>query len=155
MQQRTVKYKAPQTGPMVSGAHLLLVDDDVTDIEYHYDVLQSQGHKVLAISSSYELGATLIERGDFDLVLVGQGSAAFEGRVVVERATSAGCDIPVVVLASHGNMRCYLEAMKLGAVDYVEKPLSAAEMRRVVAACLSSRIADTRGDRTVGRREMP
>ena len=41
--------------------------------------LQSQGHKSVVSCSSYEHGATLVERGDFDLVVVSQGSTAFEG----------------------------------------------------------------------------
>jgi DNA-binding NtrC family response regulator len=137
MHRTIVKSTVPQMAPKVFGTDVLLVDDNATDLEYHYDLLQSQGHKSVVTCSSYEEGATLLGRDDFDLVVVSQGSPAFEGRVVVERTLSAGRHIPVVVLASDADMKCYLEAMELGAVDYLQKPVSAAEMRRVVAACLN------------------
>ncbi|MGH9447465.1 MAG: response regulator [Terriglobia bacterium] len=145
MPQRIMKYAAPQIGQLVPRASVLLVDDDVIDLEYHYDVLQSQGHNIVAASSSYEHGAALFERGDFDLLVVSQGSPAFEGKVLVERATSAARQIPVIVLAGRNDMKCYLEAMQLGAVDYLEKPVPAAEMRRVISTCLSPKAAPERG----------
>jgi FixJ family two-component response regulator len=51
---------------------------------------------------------------------------------VVERALSLDQRRPVVVLSRCLDMNCYLEAMQLGAVDYLEKPVSPAEMLRVV-----------------------
>ncbi len=60
----------------------------------------------------------------YDLVIVDQGGPAFEGRVIVEDAVRKDRKIPVLVITRHHNMACYLEAMQLGAVDYLEKPLA-------------------------------
>lgn len=45
--QIIVNTRAPQLAPPVSGADVLLVDEDLIDLEYHYDLLQSQSHKTV------------------------------------------------------------------------------------------------------------
>jgi FixJ family two-component response regulator len=59
---------------------------------------------------------------EFDFAIVGQGSASFEGRCVLERAEEVHRNIPIVVVARCLDIHCYLEAMDLGAVDYLERP---------------------------------
>jgi FixJ family two-component response regulator len=68
----------------------------------------------------------------FDIVVVSQGSRRFEGRCVVERAIAMDRRLPVVVVARALDMPCYLEAMQLGAVDYLEEPVTVSEMGRVL-----------------------
>jgi DNA-binding NtrC family response regulator len=72
--------------------------------------------------SSYEEGARRVEMEEFDFAIVGQGSASFEGRCVLERAAEMHRNIPIVVVARCLDIHCYLEAMDLGAVDYLESP---------------------------------
>jgi DNA-binding NtrC family response regulator len=71
---------------------------------------------------SYEEGASRVEMEDFDFAIVGQGSACFEGRCVLERAAGMHRNIPIVVVARCLDIHCYMEAMDLGAVDYLERP---------------------------------
>jgi FixJ family two-component response regulator len=59
---------------------------------------------------------------DFDFAIVDQGGTSFEGRCVLERAAETHRTIPIVVVARCLDIRCYLEAMELGAVDYLERP---------------------------------
>jgi len=59
---------------------------------------------------------------DFDFAIVGQGSASFEGRCVLERAAEMQRNVPIVVVARCLDPRCYLDALELGAVDYLERP---------------------------------
>jgi FixJ family two-component response regulator len=59
---------------------------------------------------------------DFDFAIVGQGSASFEGRCVLERAAEMQRNIPIVVVARCLDTPSYLEAMELGTVDYLERP---------------------------------
>ncbi len=134
MDYRTVGY--PQVLPR---GKVLLVDDELRDLEYHFRLLESCGQEVLSCAA-YAQGAGLVECGTVDLVMVGQGGPAFEGRVVLERAASTDRSMPVLVLASSVDMGCYLEAMRLGAVDYLEKPISPTEMRRVIEICLRARM---------------
>jgi FixJ family two-component response regulator len=59
---------------------------------------------------------------EFDFAIVGQGSQSFEGRCVLEQAAEMHRNIPIVVVARFLDVHCYLEAMDLGAVDYLERP---------------------------------
>ncbi len=63
-----------------------------------------------------------------------QGSRTFEDRCVLELTKSIGRKLPIFVLAPFPGMGRYLEAMHLGAVDYLEVSVSSGEMRRVPEA---------------------
>jgi DNA-binding NtrC family response regulator len=73
-----------------------------------------------------------LESGTFDIIVVGQGSRDLEGRCVLEGATAFNRRLPVVVAARHLEMGCYLEAMQLGAVDYLAGAFGSAEIARVI-----------------------
>jgi len=110
---------------------VLLVDPNSRDLEYYRSVLLGQGHAVRACAS-YTEGTLLLNRSSFDLIIVNQGSRNFEGRLLVERAIEIDRHMPVLVLTECLDMGCYLEAMQLGAADYVEKPLSGDNLGRLV-----------------------
>lgn len=112
---------------------VLLIDDDVRDLEYLCRILEDQGYEVTSCTN-YELGAKLAATGFFDAILVGQGGREFKGRVVIERAMELERCPTVVVVARAVDMNCYLEAMELGAVDYLENPVPPMEVKRVMNA---------------------
>ena len=68
----------------------------------------------------------------FAFVMVTQGTPNFEGRCVLERAVEIDRSLPVLVVARCLDMNCYLEAMQLGAVDYLVEPLTVLEIGRVL-----------------------
>lgn len=140
MRQRMLKQQVAEEFLLAPLRKVLIVDDEEADLEYHSQVLQGQGHDVLACQS-YSHGAALAERGEFDFALVGQRTAAFQGRAVIERLRAHHPAIPFVVFAHSKQTRCYLEAMELGAVDYLEKPVHPAEMRRLLGSRVPRRVA--------------
>ena len=100
---------------------VLLVCDDLRGFPSYGGILSVLGYDVV-MCSSYEEGARRVEMEEFDFAIVGQGSASFEGRCVLERAAEVHRNIPIVVVARCLDIHCYLEAMDLGAVDYLERP---------------------------------
>ena len=110
---------------------ILLVDEDERDLRYFATLLGRMGYSVRALMS-YREAAGCLEHEHFDFVIVSQGSPAFETYDVVQRALARDRHTPVVVLTRCLEMNCYLEAMQLGAVDYVEKPLAPVEFERLV-----------------------
>jgi DNA-binding NtrC family response regulator len=68
----------------------------------------------------------------FDFVMVSQGTPNFEGSCVLKRATEINRSLPVLVVARSLDMGCYLEAMQLGAVDYLLEPLTPSDIGRVL-----------------------
>jgi len=117
--------------PPWPGRRVLVIEDDPRDRAFYCGVLQGHGFEVNACESMAE-GARLLEREHYDFVLLEQGSRAFEGRLVLERVLAIDRHLPAVVLTRCADMQCYLEAMQMGAVDYLEKPLSESEVLRVV-----------------------
>jgi len=126
MDQSAGKHLEPNLG-----AAVLLVDEDLEYLESLRRILQGSGHNVDACNS-YTEGIRRLESKAFDIIVVGQGSRNFEGHCVLECATSFDPHLPVVVVARNVEMGCYLEAMQLGAVDYISPGLSGLEIARVV-----------------------
>jgi two-component system C4-dicarboxylate transport response regulator DctD len=122
---------AAQKIQFVPRGRVLLVDEQPGDLEDCRATLQAQRFEVRTCCS-YAEGLRCLDTEVFDFLIVSQGSHAFEGRCVLEHAVEIDRGLPALVVARHHDMGCYLEAMQLGAVDYVEKPLSAAEMVRMV-----------------------
>ncbi len=109
----------------------LVVDQDCKDLQAYTGVLHRMGFEVKPFTN-YQEASRCLEEEPADFVFVNQGSAAFEARGIVQHALARNRRTPVVVLARSLDMGCYLEAMQLGAVDYVEKPLAPAEVEYLV-----------------------
>jgi DNA-binding NtrC family response regulator len=113
------------------GDTVLLVDEDSEHLEHIRRITRGMGYNIHACNS-YAEGIRQLESGAFEFIIVGQGSRFFEGRCVVERAIEIDRRLPVVVVARQLETECYVEAMQLGAVDYVAEPSVGAEIARVL-----------------------
>ena len=122
----------------------LIVDQDDQDLQYYTTALLLLGYDVHPVGNYAEAEGCL-RRRSFDFVIVNQGSPAFEARVVVERALTQNRHTPVIVLTRTLNMACYLEAMQLGAVDYVEKPVTPAYLEKFLITHGPMRTLKTHG----------
>jgi DNA-binding NtrC family response regulator len=121
-----------------SNGKLLLVDEDREDLRHYSDILNQLGYEVRAFASYGEAAACLGQE-IFDLVLVCQGTNNFEGRSVLARAIEKDRRTHVLILTRFVEIPCYLEAIQMGARDYVLKPLPRAEIGELVAKHLPSR----------------
>lgn len=102
---------------------ILLVDGETCDRERYGQYLRARGFKVRACPS-YAEGERHLERENYDLVIVDQGGPAFEGKVIVERSLLKDRRVPILVITRHHDLACYIEAIHLGAFDYLEKPIT-------------------------------
>lgn len=127
-------------------ARILVMDDDPRDAKLLRLTLEGQGMEV-STCTNYEAALRCLETAPFDFVLVSQGSQAFEGRMVVDRAMQLDRHRPVMVTTRCINMQCYLEAMQMGAIDYLEKPVPPADLLRFVRAHVQHRNAQMQGNR--------
>jgi putative two-component system response regulator len=110
---------------------ILLVDEEAGDLGSLCQALEGQGLQVFTCAT-YKTGIECLETEPFDLVVVSQGTPAFEGRGVLDRAQQQDRHRPVLVLTRCIDMRCYLEAMQMGASDYLEKPVSPMDLLQFV-----------------------
>lgn len=114
---------------------LLLVDENAGDLDYYSQILQHLGYDVLPVDS-YAKAAASLGHERFDLVIVEQGSSDFEGRSVLSRAVEVDRHVPVLVLTRMVDADCCIEALDSGAYEYVQKPLTTAEVREMVSGYL-------------------
>jgi DNA-binding response OmpR family regulator len=112
---------------------VLLVDEEAGDLRSLRLILEGQGFEVFTCTT-FEAGIQCLETETFDFVVVSQGTQAFEGRRVLDRAMQLNRHLPVLVLTRCIEMPCYLEAMQMGAIDYLEKPVPPADLLRFVRA---------------------
>ena len=100
---------------------VLLILDESHDLETYGNLLRKRGYDTLMCTSPSE-GINFLETESVSVVIVSQGTPAFEGRQVLERSLQLHPEVPVLVVARVLDMHCYLEAMDLGAFDYLERP---------------------------------
>jgi len=103
-------------------AHLLVVDDEPSFRALLRDILEGAGHGVTEARDGAEAFAFL-ERGGFDLVLTDRQMPKVDGLELVRRLRARAASPPVVVLTAHGSIPEAVEAVRLGAADYITKPL--------------------------------
>ena len=100
---------------------VLLILDEPQDLGAYGTFLRDRGYETLIFNSPGE-GINSLETESVSLVIVSQDTPAFEGRQVLERSLQLHPEVPVLVVARVLDMHCYLEAMDLGAIDYLERP---------------------------------
>jgi DNA-binding NtrC family response regulator len=121
----------------------VVIDQNRTDLQAYTAALRKMGFEVTPFTS-YQEALLRLEQVTPDFVFVDQGTVAFEARGFVANVLARNRYTPVVVLARSLHMGCYLEAMQLGAVDYVEKPLASAELEHLVTTHWQPRMAALR-----------
>jgi DNA-binding NtrC family response regulator len=102
-------------------ATVLLVFEEPQDLEYYGSIVCTLGYSI-RMCNSVDEGIDAIKAENFSLVILNQGTPAFEGRKLLESALQIRPNLPVLVIARALNVHCYLEAMDLGAIDYLERP---------------------------------
>ncbi len=120
----------------MSAARILLVEDEAAIRLALSGLLRREGYEVEQAANGEEALAAL--RGAaFDLVLTDLAlGAGASGVDVLRRARELAPECPVVMITAHGNEKVAVEAMKLGAEDYVPKPFDNDEIRLVVRRAL-------------------
>jgi two-component system, NtrC family, nitrogen regulation response regulator NtrX len=104
-------------------ASILIVDDESGIRESLSALLRDEGYEVQAAATGEEC-LTSLEQRRFDLVLMDVWLPKIDGLTALERI-QAQDDAPMVVMISgHGNIETAVRATKLGAFDFIEKPLS-------------------------------
>jgi DNA-binding NtrC family response regulator len=110
---------------------VLIFDKDAEDLLQHAKPFEVRGFDVCKCLS-IEAAMRCVEREDFDFAVVDQGSKAFEGLRVIKHLLRYNLTTPFVVLSESKDALSYEQALALGAVDYLEKPVSTTEMNSII-----------------------
>jgi two-component system nitrogen regulation response regulator NtrX len=102
---------------------ILVVDDEAGVRSSLAGVLGDEGYLVTPVESG-EAGLAALEARRYDLVLLDVWLPGLDGLEVLRRIRECHAELPVVVISGHGTIETAVKAVRLGAQDFVEKPLS-------------------------------
>jgi two-component system, NtrC family, nitrogen regulation response regulator NtrX len=119
-------------------ASVLIVDDEAGVRSALAGVLRDEGYDTEAVSSG-EAGLTAVSRRRFDLILLDVWLPGIDGLTTLERLRDRRVDAEVIVISGHGNIESAVRAIKMGAFDFVEKPISLEKIVLVVRNALRQR----------------
>jgi len=105
-------------------AHSILIVDDESGIRQSLvSILKEEGYSVAAVGSGEDC-LQAVEARPVDLVLLDVWLPGIDGLATLERLHQTAANPMVVMISGHGNIETAVRATKLGAFDFVEKPLS-------------------------------
>ncbi|NJD30345.1 MAG: sigma-54-dependent Fis family transcriptional regulator, partial [Gammaproteobacteria bacterium] len=120
----------------MSNARILVVDDEADIRDLVQEILTEEGYAVEVAGNAAEARAACANQVP-DLVLLDIWMPDTDGiSLLREWQHTMGQMVPVVMMSGHGTVETAVEATRLGAVDYVEKPLSLAKLLRTVRNAL-------------------
>lgn len=122
----------------MSTAHVLVVDDEGDIRGLIREILTDESYEVTVAANAAEARVAR-EEGNPDLVLLDIWMPDTDGISLLREWSEQGdLKCPVVVMSGHGTVDTAVEATRLGAFDFVEKPLSIAKLLRTVERALES-----------------
>lgn len=102
---------------------ILIVDDEAGVRASLTGILGDEGYLVEAVESG-ELGLAALETRRYDLLLLDVWLPGMDGLVALSRVRTLDPELPVVVISGHASIEAAVKAVRMGAQDFVEKPLS-------------------------------
>jgi DNA-binding NtrC family response regulator len=128
---------------MHSNGTVLIAEDERTARLSLSELLEGRGYRVMeAEDGPQALTALMRNPQSIDAGLLDIRMPGLDGLSILQRARESGIDVPIIVMTAHGDSGTVIEAMRLGAYDYIAKPL---DFDQLVAQL----------DRAVSRRRVP
>ena len=135
----------------MNAAKVLVVDDEADIRALISEILSDEGYGVTVAADAAEARAARSD-DQFDLILLDIWMPDTDGITLLREWSENGTpSCPVVIMSGHGTVDTAVEATRLGAFDFVEKPLSLAKLLRTVEAALESAEKQT----ARGKRMLP
>ena len=117
---------------------ILVIDDDENIRRSVERVLRKEGCDVTCASCG-EMGLRALDKNAFDLVFVDLIMGGMDGLEVLKEVRARHAFVEVVMLTGHGTVETAVEAMKLGAYDFLVKPATREELLKVTDKALEKR----------------
>lgn len=117
---------------------ILIVDDEEAMRESLLEILQLEGYKVDAKPDGAK-GVQAITENNYDLLLLDMKMKGMSGLEVLEQVVEISPECRVIMLTAHGSLESAIEALRLGAHDYILKPATPEQILSSVAKGISER----------------
>ena len=119
----------------MSKARALIIDDELDILELLGITLERMQIEVSS-APNIKTAMTLLQREEFQLCLTDMKLADGDGLTVVEWIQQFRPHLPVAVITAHGNVESAVRALKLGAFDFISKPIDLIALRKLITATL-------------------
>ncbi len=119
-------------------ATILVADDEEGVRSFVAEALETEGHRVIQAADGDE-AARWLDRRSFHLLITDLKMPGMGGMALLRKVRAEQPETEVLVLTAHGSVDGAVEAMKLGALDYLQKPLSGPDELRLLAARAAER----------------
>lgn len=111
----------------MKGAKILLVDDELDFTENMSKLLRSRGYNV-AIANSGDNAIKALEKEKYDVMVLDLKMPGMDGITTMKEAKKLDLFTETLILTGHGAIDTALDAMKIGAYDYLTKPCEIDEL---------------------------
>ena len=112
-------------------ARILVADDEQGLRAFVAEALESDGHVVAQAADGVE-AAQRLARESFDLLITDLKMPRMDGLALLRQARLEQPEMEVIMLTAYGSVDTAVEAMKLGAFDYLEKPIAGPAQLRLL-----------------------
>jgi two-component system response regulator HydG len=119
-------------------ANILLIDDEKVIQDACSQILIKEGYKVNVASDGRE-GLLKFQSNPFQVVLLDLNLPKVGGMDVLSKINQESPETPVIIITGHGSIASAIEAIKLGAFEYLTKPFTPEELRINVKKAIESR----------------
>ncbi len=110
---------------------ILIADDEKNLRTVLAKELSEEGYDVRETDTGSN-AAALLEKDEYDVLLLDQNMPGMDGMEVLKKIKSQELPIEVIILTGHGTVSTAVQAMKLGAYDYLTKPFKTEELKAIV-----------------------
>ncbi|MFZ3115422.1 MAG: sigma-54 dependent transcriptional regulator [Syntrophales bacterium] len=130
-------------------AHILVIDDDAVACEFLQEALSRAGYQVDTRTAAAE--ALKLDLAAYDLLISDIRMPVIDGLHFLRLVQEKWPEVPVILVTSYGSLETTMDALRLGACDYISKPFSPEAIRGMVKKILEMR--EIRQQRKIGQPE--
>ena len=116
-------------------ARILIVDDE-TNVRLNYRItLETEGYEIYEAGSAALALQELVERS-FAVAILDLRMPEMDGLELLAKMREVGITVPAIIVTAYSDVPNAVKAMKLGAIDFLQKPLRPEDLRNIVAEIL-------------------
>ncbi len=133
----------------------ILVVDDEESLRHTFQIfLKRQGYSPVVMAASFEEAVTAMTQHHFDLIISDIVLEGTSGIDLLKRTRELGLDCPVIMVTGYPNVETAAEAVRLGAFDYIPKPVEKETLLRTARLALQQRKLEQEKKRAEREREQ-
>jgi len=114
-----------------ANTNILIVDDEEIMRNLLSDVLEEEGYKVSSLACA-EDALKIVTMGEADIIITDIKMKGMDGMELLKKTREISPNTDVIVMTGYASIQTAVESMKLGAIDYLNKPLNIDQIRVIV-----------------------